>query len=177
MADTMQAQAMANLMGAIAHLFTGKPGRQPEFIDKVEVIIGGRGLDAFGLLQFTGRVRATGRPMIWVNAAAGNGCLPEFSLVADVGGRTIVIECCVPFLAPGAAAAMLVPDGFNMGAFSFGPDLRLRRRSSAPRPSIEAAHDGIVRAYERLAEIAVEQIETGKTFELPSHVRVSEAAR
>lgn len=170
MTDMTEVDKIANLAGAIAHLLMGRTGRDRAFIENVDLMVGGRELETRELLHFAGKVRAAGRPFIWVNLSAEQHGLPAFSLIAQVGGQTRIFECCMPYMSPIDAAAALVPESFNMGEFRFGPDLRLRHRSAAPKQSFEEAEEGIARAYERLLAIGMAQIEAGARFR-PSEPR------
>ena len=160
-------QRAANYMGALAHLLGGAPGRHEEFIDKVELILSGREADAIQLMQFTARCRQTGRPVLWVHVPAHNPAVPQIGMVVLVDGQTRVFENCMLWTSTFRGRARLVPDGFTFGAYRFDDDLRLRDVGRAPAKSFKAAEPGMVRAYRRLRELEVEQLDRGDAFKLP----------
>ncbi|MFW2851470.1 hypothetical protein ACM61V_06035 [Sphingomonas sp. TX0543] len=163
-----QREAVANFMGALAHLLTGRPGRHAEFIEKVELVLSGAEPHALQLMQFTSRVRATRRPVIWVHYAPDVPNVPQIGLVAPDGKKVHIIENCMLWMSDRGSRAQLVPDGFNLGCFRFDDRLRLRRLEEAPAPDFQSAQDDMVRAYNRLNEIGAEQRRRGETFKLPS---------
>lgn len=166
-------QLAANYMGAVAHFLGGRPGRHAEFIEKVEVLLSGSEPHAMQLMQFTGRVRSSGRPVIWIHHMEGAPGVPLIGLVAQSGEQTYTIENCVLWSSPNDRTVSLVPDNFKMGSFEFDDALRLRHRPKAPAGSFRAAQTGMIRAYRRLREIEREQLERGDTFTLPQLVRAA----
>ena len=160
-------QLAANYMGAVAHLFGGRPGRHNEFIEKVELIISGSEPHALQLMQFSGRVRQTGRPLIWIHHMADAPGTPLIGLVALVGDQVYTIENCFPWTSPNGRTTRLVPDNFKMGAFEFDDEFQLNYLAKAPARSFSAAKRGVVRAFRRLRQIEAEQLERGDVFALP----------
>ncbi|HEX4694463.1 hypothetical protein [Sphingomonas sp.] len=166
----------ANYMGAVAHALGGRPGRHREFIDKVEVILSGAEPDAMQLMQFTDRVRADGRPVLWIHHSADAPNAPQIGLVARDGGKVHAIENCMLWAPRGGGRLQLVPDAFTMGAFRFDDALRLRRLAKAPAADFDAGTEAMVRAYARLREIERAQFERGNEFDLPAYVPLRRAA-
>ncbi|GGB39575.1 hypothetical protein GCM10011380_31370 [Sphingomonas metalli] len=160
-------QLAANYMGAVAHLLGGAPGRHQEFIEKVELILSGNEPHALQLLQFTGSVRATGRPVIWIHHTEEAPQVPLIGLVAPAGDQVYTIENCMLWSTPNGRTTRLVPDNFKMGAFEFDADLRLNHLPTAPARSLQAGRTGIVRAYRRLLQLEQEQLARGDVFALP----------
>jgi len=166
-------QLAANYMGAIAHLLGGSPGRHQEFIKKVELILSGNEPHALQLMQFTGRIRATGRPMIWIHHTKEAPQMPLIGLVAQAGDQVYTIENCMLWSTPNGRTTHLIPDNFKMGAFEFDGELRLNHLPKAPARSIQAARTGIVRAYRRLLQLEQEQLGRGDVFVLPQLAKVA----
>ena len=166
-------QIAANYMGAVAHFLGGQPGRHAEFIDKVELILSGSEPHAMQLLQFTGRVRSSGRPVIWIHHMEGAPGVPLIGLVAQAGEQTYTIEHCMLWTSPNGRTVHLIPDNFKMGAFEFDGELRLHHRRKAPVRNIKAAETGMVRAYRRLRQIEREQLDRGDAFPLPELARAA----
>jgi len=158
----------ANYMGAVAHFFSGEPGRHAEFIDKVELILSGNEPHALQLMQFQGRVRTTGRPVIWIHHTAEAPNMPTIGLVAlSDDDQVYMIEMCLLWSTPNGKRTCLVPDNFKMGSFEFDDELRLIHLPKAPARNFSSATNGMVRAYRRLREIEVEQLKRGDVFDLP----------
>ena len=160
-------QRAANCMGSFAHLLSGSAGRHPEFIDKVDIILSGAEPHAWQLLQLAPRVSKTRRPLLWVHYTEDYPAMPQIGLVAMHGGQTYVIENCALWMAPSGDRARLVPDDFKMGSFLFDDELRLQRLKKAPAKDVERAAPGILRAYNRLLDLQIEQYERGEVFSLP----------
>ena len=77
------------------------------------------------------------------------------------------------WMAPGDDRARLVPDGFQLGAFHFKNDLKLRYSRKSPAVGFDDAMPGMVRAYDHLLEIQKKQHERGETFELPELLKAA----
>lgn len=167
MTDVKDQKIAANYMAAIAHLLSGRPGRNEEFIEKVDLLLAGNMPDIWQLMQFTSRVRETGRPVIWIHYAEDCPFMPFIGLVASIGGQIYSIENCVLWKSATESRARLIPDDFKMGAFRFDDDLRLRHAPKAPARNLTAAEASIVRANEQLREIEAAQRERGDVFALP----------
>lgn len=166
-------QLAANYMGAIAHCLGGRPGRHEEFIARVEVILSGNEPHAMQLMQFTSRVRQTGRPVIWIHHMEDAPGVPLIGLVASAGDQVFTIENCMLWSPPNGRTTQLVPDNFKMGAFAFDDELRLNHLPKAPARNLDAARNGIVRAYRRLRQVEVDQLERGDVFALPQLARAA----
>ena len=160
-------QIAANYMGAVAHLFGGRPGRHQEFIQKVELILSGSEPHAMQLMTFGQTVRRTGRPVIWICHSEDAPHVPSIGLVAMVGDQAFTIENCMLWMSATGDRALLIPDNFKFGAFKFDDDLRLRHMPKAPAKNYKSATASISRAYIRLREIEAEQRERGDIFSLP----------
>lgn len=167
MTDIEQQKRIANYLAALAHLLGGRPGRFTEFRDKVDIMLGGSAPHASGLMQFASRVQTTGRPLLWVHQPAERPTVPQIGLVAQMGGAMHYIENCLLILASEDDRATLVPDGFNLGAYRFDDTLDLHHTTEAPASTFEEADGDMVRAYERLIAIQVDQWERGEVFDLP----------
>lgn len=166
-------QLAANYMGAFAHCLGGRPGCHEEFIDKVELILSGNEPHAMQLLQFTGSVRQTGRPVIWIHHMEAAPGVPLIGLVARAADQVFTIENCMLWSTPNGRITQLVPDNFKMGAFVFDDELKLNHLPKAPARNLNAAHSGIVRAYRRLRQLEVDQLERGDVFSLPQFARAA----
>jgi hypothetical protein len=166
-------QRAANYMAALAQLLGGRPGRHATFIDRVELILSGDEPDALRLMQFTQQSLETGRPVLWVHVASDNPTVPSIGLVAPVNGQVRVFENCMLWIGAEGGRARLVPDSFEWGAYRFDDDLRLRHVAKAPARSFEAAKAGLVRAYNRLLRLEVDQIERGGELPLPQLARAA----
>ena len=174
MTEFTSQQLAANYMAAIAHLLGGEPGRHEEFIDKVELILSGNEPHALQLMQFYGRVRATGRPVIWIHHSEDAPNVPSIGLVALSGDdQVFTIEMCLLWSTPSGKRTYLVPDNFKMGSFEFDDELRLIHQPKLPARSFSAAKTGMVRAYRRVREIEAEQLKRGDIFELPQLVKAA----
>ena len=169
-------KSAANYMGAIAHALGGRPGRQREFIGKVEVLLSGPEPDVLQLMQFSEQVRSSGRPVIWIHHMADVPTVPLIGLVVPDDGQIKIVENCMLWMPAGQGRIQLVPDSFTMGAFRFDDELRLRHIGKAPAKTFEAATPGMKRAYERLLRIEVQQRERGDAFELPTRFSLKQAA-
>lgn len=167
MSSTDHQKLVANYMGAVAHLLSGRPGRHAEFIQRVEIILSGNEPHALQLMQFTGRVRASRRPVIWMHHSADAPNVPQIGLVAADGDKVRVFENCMLWMSSKDGRASLIPDSFKFGAFRFDDDLVLRRARKAPSANFKAAQPAMIRAYDRLLEIEAEQATRGDVFELP----------
>ena len=163
----------ANYMGAVAHFFSGGPGRHEEFIDKVEIILSGNEPHALQLLQFSDRVRRTRRPVLWIHHKDDTPGVPLIGLVAQAGDQVYSIENCMLWSSPSGRTTKLVPDSFKMGAFEFDGQLRLVHLPKAPARSLAAAKAGVVRAYRTLLRIEREQLDRGDAFTLPQLARAA----
>lgn len=160
-------QIAANYMGAVAHLLSGRPGRDQEFIQKVQVILSGSEPHAIQLMSFAQTVRRTGRPVIWICHSLDAPHVPSIGLVAMVGEQAFTIENCMLYMPAAGDRACLVPDNFKFGAFKFDDDLRLRHLPKAPSKNHKSATASMSRAYVRLREIEVEQWKRNEVFPLP----------
>ena len=173
MTEIEQQKRIANYLAAFAHLVGGQPGRFAEFRDKVDVMLSGTAPHAFSLMQFSDRVQATGRPLIWVHQPAESPHVPQIGLVAQVDGGTHYVENCMLCLTGEDDRATLVPDGFNLGAYRFDEMLDLHHIAQAPASDLEAADGDMVRAYKRLIAIQADQWERGDIFDLPHLARAA----
>lgn len=129
-------------MGALAHLLTSKPGRHAEFIRKAEVVVSGMEPHAMALMQAGPTLQRTGIPLIWIHPTEEIHLL-RIGLAALCGGQSYYVENCMLWMAPGADRAYLVPDDFNLGAFVFKNDLKLRYSRRAPAASFKDAMPGM----------------------------------
>ncbi|MBA4760296.1 hypothetical protein [Sphingomonas sp.] len=168
-----QQQLVANYMGALAHFFTGQPGRFAEFIDKVDLRLSGDEPNALQLMLFTSQVRHTGCPVIWIYHMPEAPTIPLIGLVALKDDQVFTIESCMPWTSPSRRSTCLIPDNFKMGAFAFDDQLRLVHRPKPPARSLSDARPGIVRAFNFLLEIEADQLERGETFPLPELARAA----
>ena len=173
MTEIEQQKRIANYLAAFAHLVGGQPGRFAEFRDKVDVMLSGTAPHAFSLMQFSDRVQATGRPLIWVHQPAESPHVPQIGLVAQVDGGTHYDENCMLCLTGEDDRATLVPDGFNLGAYRFDDMLDLHHITQAPASNLDAADGDMVRAYKRLIAIQADQWERGDIFDLPHLARAA----
>lgn len=160
-------QLAANYMGAFAHLLGGRPGCHQEFIAKVELILSGNQPHIMQLMQLSGWVRETGRPVIWIHHWPDAPHVPQIGLVAIADDQVYAIENCMLWTSPNSRVTQLVPDDFKMGAFQFDDALRLRHLPKAPARSISAAETGISHAYVQLRQLEAEQLKRGDIFVLP----------
>ena len=167
MTEIEQQKRIANYLAAFAHLAGGQPGRFAEFRDKVDIMLSGTAPHAFTLLQFSDRVQATGRPLIWVHQPAESLHVPQIGLVAQVDGGTHYVENCMLCLASGDDRATLVPDSFELGAYRFDDALDLHHSAEAPASSLAHADGTMIRAYQRLISIQADQWERGDIFDRP----------
>jgi hypothetical protein len=168
-----QQQRVANFLAALAHLLTGQPGRFNEFRERADMTLSGAPPRYENLAHFSSQFREPGRPLLWVHFSQGNPSVPEIGLVTDVGRRKHYVENCILYLPKGADRAILVPDGFKMGAYRFDNALNLRHRQNAPKRTFEAAREDVIRAYLRLSSIQAEQWERGDVFDLPFHAKAA----
>lgn len=173
MTDIEQQKRVANYLAALAHLLGGQPGRFAEFRNKVNLMMGGSAPNAFALMQFSDQIQATGNPLLWIHQPAESPQIPQIGLVAQVNGGTHFVENCMLYLASEDDRAILVPDGFNLGAYRFDDTLNLQRITEAPASTFEAANDDMIRAYNRLIAIEAEQWERGDIFDLPFRAKAA----
>lgn len=157
----------ANYMAAFSHLVGGSAGRHEEFIDKVELVLSPHEPHGFQLMQFAGKVRRIGRPVIWLHLDKEVPNVPRIGLVVLSGDQLFMIESCMLWTSPRGRRAQLVPDSFKMGAFEFDDQLQLRLLADAPTRSFRAGERGIVRACRRLRQIERDQLIRGDVFPLP----------
>lgn len=167
MNEVHEQKMAANYMGAIAHLLGGKPGLHADFIRKVDVILSGTAPHVPLLMQFNDQVRQTGRPVLWIHHSEESPHVPQIGLVSSVGDQVYAIEACMLWMPRSESRARLIPDGFNMGAFRFDDDLRLRHSPKAPSRTFDRAKPSMIRAYARLREIEAAQLDRGEIFSLP----------
>lgn len=165
-------QRIGNFMLALSHLLCGKPGRDAEFIRKIQLVVSGAEPHAVQLMQAEPTLRRTGIPLIWIHPTE-NPHVPRIGLAALCGGQAFFVEQCMLWMAPGDDRAHLVPDSFGLGAFHFKNDLRLRYSRKSPAATFENATPGMVRAYDRLLELQIKQRERGDVFELPQLMRAA----
>ena len=125
MTDTEKQKRIANYLAGFAHILGGKPGRFTEFRSKVDIMLGGCAPHALALMQFSAQVQATGRPLLWVHQSPECPQIPQIGLVAQVDGGTHFIENCMLWLGREDDRALLVPDGFNLGAYRLDDALDL----------------------------------------------------
>lgn len=168
MNDTVEQQKtrIAGYMAAVERLLGGTAAVGDAFRDKVELIVGGSAANFRTLLQWAERARRTGMPML-LFSPTDEPMVPLVSLVAHVDGRTHIIESCALWLGSRDDRAKLVPDTFDMGAFSFDDELNLRHLPKAPARSLEAGIPGMRRAYGRLVDLEIAQREHRATLRPP----------
>lgn len=171
--NDLQPRIVANQLAALAHLLTGRPGRFDTFRDAVDVIVSGSRPTAASLLQFQPRVRASGRPVLWIHNEPDLPNVPVIGLATKVGGGFHVVESCMLSVSPGGRQAVLVPDGFDLGSYRFRSDLRLKHSARAPAADYDAGEAGMKRAYKKLAEFMVDQWKRGDAFALPTLARAA----
>lgn len=164
-------QIAANYMAAFAHLLCGQPGRAKEFLQNAELILSGCKPPAIGLMSFEDRVGRTGRPVIWICQSKDVSSVPSIGLVAMADHQVVTIENCFLWLSATGDRAHLIPDSFELGAFKFDDDLRLRHMPNAPARDQQSAAADISRAYSRLCEIEAEQRSRGDVFPLPELIK------
>jgi hypothetical protein len=160
-------QIAANYMGAVAHLLGGRPGRDQEFIQKVELILSGSEPHTMQLMMFAKTVQRTGRPVVWICHSAEAPHVPSIGLVAMAGDQAFTIENCMLWMSATSDRACLIPDNFKFGAFKFDDELRLRHMRKAPAQNHKSSAASMSRAYIRLREIEAAQRERGEVFSLP----------
>lgn len=165
MTSVTDQQRIGNFMAALSHLLCGKPGRHAEFIRKAEVVVTGAEPHAMALMQAEPTLRRTGIPLIWIHPTE-NPHVPRIGLAALCGGQAFFVESCMLWMEAGDDRARLVPDSFDLGAFHFKNDLRLRYSRKSPT-TFDDATPGMVRAYDRLLELQITQRERSEAFELP----------
>ena len=161
----------AKYMSAVARLLSGDDA-YPRFIGKVNVMLGGAPINLMNLMHWGGHVRAGGRPIIHFSMS-GEHSLPTVSLVAETNGRLHVIEMCMLWMGPADRRAQLVPDSFKMGAFALDDRLTLRHLTRAPARSFKAGEPGMIRAYDRLAELVAEQLERDQALPMPELLKAA----
>ncbi|KZX52713.1 hypothetical protein A3711_07315 [Erythrobacter sp. HI00D59] len=167
MTDTEKQKRIANYLAGFAHLLGGRPARFTEFRNKVDIMLGGSAPHALALMHFSAQVQATGRPLLWVHQSPECPQIPQIGLVAQVDGRIHFVENCMLWLGREADRALLVPDGFNLGAYRLDDGLDLHHIAEAPVSAFDAADQDMVRAYESLISIQADQWERGEVFDLP----------
>ena len=113
MTEIEQQKRIANYLAAFAHLLGGQPARFTEFRDKVDIMVSGSAPHAHGLMQFSCRAQATGRPLLWIHQPAESPQVPQIGLVTQVDGGTHFIESCMLWLGSEDDRAILIPDSFN----------------------------------------------------------------
>lgn len=165
-----QQRRVAGYMRAIARLLAGADVRHETFLDRVQLLVGGSAANLPTLLHWGDHVRRTGVPILLFSPGA-EPRVPQVTLVSHIDGHTHTVENCMLWMAPGDNRAHLVPDGFNYGAFILDADLRFRRVGRAPARDFKRATPGMVRAYDRLLELEIEQRRSGSELPLPSLLR------
>ena len=147
---------IAGYMAAVERLLGGPAAIGHAFRNNVELIVAGSAANFPTLLEWGSRTRRTGLPMLLFSPTS-EPIVPLVSLIAYVDGRTHIIESCMLWMSTRADRALLIPDSFDMGAFSFDDELKLRHRPKAPARSFEAAMSGMRRAYNRLLDLEIEE--------------------
>lgn len=162
MEDTSQQEGFraAAYMAAIARTLSNADVDLEAFIDRVELIVSGSTVNLITLLHWAAHVRATGLPILLFSPHDASG-MPQIALVADVDGRTNVVENRLLWMVGESNRVHLIPDNFEMGAFVLEDDLRFRRVEHAPERNFEHAVSGIKRAYARLEAFDIQQTERG----------------
>lgn len=173
MTNLTQQQYAGNLIGAFAHLLTGKAGTTNAFLAQVDVCLSGRQPVAPALLSMLPGAEANQRLMLWFhpNFDAIGGL--QIGLVSPTVPKRLVAENSFLWMGERDDRATLIVDGFNFGAFRCGRKLALRYVEKAPARTLAEAVPGITRAYARLEEIARDQIERGERFPLPQCYKVA----
>ena len=147
---------MAGYMAAVERLLGGPAAVGHTFRNRVELMVGGTAANIPTLLEWGSRTRVTGLPML-LFSPTNEPTVPLVSLIAHVDGQTHIIESCMLWMGARDDRALLVPDSFDMGAFSFDDELKLRRLPKAPARTFKAALSGMRRAYDRLVDLEIEQ--------------------
>ena len=145
-----------NLEAAFAHLLLDEPGRQGE-LEHHLTIVAGPPVDEDELTQWSEAVRASGRPVVCLWAHEDLHLMPNVALLSVSRGQPRIHEGCALWLGRDGGRARIVPDDFRSGSYVVGDDLGLARLRHAPAPDSKSTHDGLVRAYTRLARLVREQ--------------------
>lgn len=168
--DEQHRRRVAGYMAAVARLLSGGPGRRQEFMDRVQLLVGGSAPNFPTLMHWGDWVERHGRPILHFSPT-DDPAVPNITLVAHVGGQTHTIENCMLWMGQSDDRARLVPDSFNYGSFVLGDDLRLRRTARVPARDFKHALPGMKRAYERLIDLEIEQRGCGEELPLPERLR------
>lgn len=165
-------QKAANIQIAVAHLLTGKPG-QFENVNRNLAITVGQQLDCFNLANLTHFVQASKRNILNFAFVEEHPYVPIISLVyVSEDGQPMAVENCMLWLPQSGGRCWLIPDNNQWGAFRIDDEFKLRHHPRLPAKGKKATFAGRVRAYERLAQITIDQLIDG--CDLPAPQRLDE---
>ncbi|MET3723612.1 hypothetical protein [Sphingomonas trueperi] len=134
--------------------------------------LSGSNLTASNLTHFA---RASKRNILNFTFVEENPYVPIISLVhVDDDGQAMAFENCMLWLPQSGGRCWLVPDNNQWGAFRIDDQFKLRHNPRLPARSEKAAFAGKVRAYERLAQITIDQLIDG--CDVPAPQRLEERA-
>ena len=161
-------QYAANIITAVGHLLLGAPGRQKEVDRNLSIMAGGGPVDTLNLLNWTDWVRSSQRDILHVSFPEEHLPVPVVSMVVvNDADQATVFESCWLWLPQSGGRCWIIPDGDGWGAYRVDANSRLKHHERPPARRGEAATAGYLRAYERLAAIAQEQLASGVELPVP----------
>jgi len=141
-----------NVAHALAHLLTGQPGRTDEIFQRFELVVAGA-LDSFEILAHFLQPYRMGRPLIVVQPYPENRRMPMIGVAANIDGKNLAFEECLPWLGSKSDRAHLIPSTFEWGSFRITDELELIRDRKPPRRNYDLAAEGVGRGFRRYWEL------------------------
>lgn len=139
---------VTNVAHALAHLLTGQADRTDEIFQRFDLVVAGA-LGPFEILAHFLQPYRMGRPLIVVQPYPENREMPMIGVAANIEGKNVAFQECLPWLGPKCDRAHLIPSTFEWGSFCISDKLELIHNRKPPKRNYDLAAEGVGRGLGR----------------------------